>query len=134
MVHRALPRLDRDNRAFWTSGESGELMLHRCQSCASYVHPPRPVCRTCLSEDVIPEVVAGTGEVYSFTVNYQKWHPKMEVPFVIARIQLDGVDGVLLTSNVVGCDPESVDIGDRVAVEFEQHEDVFVPVFRRVAS
>lgn len=131
-MHRSLPRLDRDNRAFWTSGERGDLMIHRCHDCGTFVHPPRPVCHTCLSENVSPEKVAGTGVVDTFTVNYQKWHPAMEVPFVIARIALDGVAGVYLTSNVVDCDPESVDVGDKVMVTFEHHDDVYIPVFKRV--
>lgn len=133
MLHRTLPRLDRDNRAFWTSGEHGLLMLHRCRDCRAFVHPPRPVCRGCLSENVAPEQVAGTGTVDTFTVNYQKWHPKMEVPFVIARIVLDGVEGVFLTSNIVNCDAESVDVGDRVSVCFERHDDVYVPVFEKIS-
>jgi uncharacterized OB-fold protein len=131
-MYRSLPRLDRDNRAFWTGGEHGDLLIHRCKDCGTFVHPPRPVCRACLSENVSPEKVSGTGVVDTFTVNYQKWHPNMEVPFVIARIALDGVDGVYLTSNVLGCDPEDVDVGDKVVVSFEHHEDVYIPVFQRV--
>ncbi len=131
-MYRSLPRLDRDNRAFWTGGERGDLLIHRCKDCGTFVHPPRPVCRACLSENVSPEKVSGTGVVDTFTVNYQKWHPNMEVPFVIARIALDGVDGVYLTSNVLGCDPEDVDVGDKVVVSFEHHEDVYIPVIQRV--
>src|SRR6056300_920671 len=68
---RALPPLDADNRAFWTGGAQGELRLMRCADCAQFVHPPRPVCRHCLSENVAPEAVAGTGIVDTFTLNYQ---------------------------------------------------------------
>ncbi len=127
---RALPRLDASNRPFWTGGEQGELRILQCQDCNGFVHPPRPVCRHCLSENVSPKAVAGTGEVYSFSVNYQKWHPDMEVPFVVARIALDDVPGILLTSNVIGCDPESVDIGDRVKVTFENREEIWYPLFQ----
>ena len=131
---RALVRLDSSNRSFWTGGEVGELRILQCQDCEEFVHPPRPVCRHCLSENVTPKVATGTGEVYSFSVNYQKWHPDMTVPFVVARIALDGVPGVLLTSNVIGCDPESVEIGDRVTVVFEQREDIWYPLFQLEAA
>ncbi len=127
-----LPRLDSSNRAFWTGGAEGKLFIHRCQDCQGFVHPPRPVCRHCLSENVVPEAVAGTGVVETFTVNYQKWHPQAEVPYAIARIKLDGVPGVYLTSNIIGCDPETVDVGDRVRVVFEQRDDVYVPLFEKV--
>jgi uncharacterized OB-fold protein len=128
---RTLPRLDSDNRAFWTSGADGKLRLNRCQDCGTYIHPPRPVCRHCLSGKVAPEAVAGTGVVDSYTVNHQKWKPDMEVPFVIARVAIDGAPGVYLTTNIVGCPPESVDIGDKVRVKFEQHADVWLPLFEK---
>jgi uncharacterized OB-fold protein len=129
---RALPRLDADNRAFWTGGRDNELRLMRCRDCASFIHPPRPVCRNCLSENVSPEAVAGTGVIDTFTVNYQKWHPAMDVPFVIARVAIDGAPGVILTTNIVGCEVDAVDIGDRVRVTFEQQDDVYLPLFEKI--
>jgi uncharacterized OB-fold protein len=130
---RTLPRLDADNRAFWTGGKDNELRLMRCQDCTRFIHPPRPVCRYCLSENVVPEAVAGTGVIDTFTVNYQKWHPAMEVPFVIARVAIDGAPGVILTTNIVGCAVDAVDIGDRVRVTFEQQDDVYLPLFEKIA-
>ena len=129
---RPLPRLDAENRPFWTAGAAGELRIMRCRDCQAFIHPPRPVCRSCLSENVSPEVVAGTGVVDTFTVNHQKWHPAAEVPYVIARVALDGVPGVYLTTNIVGCPVDEVDIGDRVRVRFEQQDDVYLPLFEKV--
>lgn len=129
---RTLPRLDPDNRAFWTSGADGKLRLNRCQDCGSFIHPPRPVCRHCLSEKVAPEAVAGTGVVDTYTINYQKWKPDLDVPYVIARVAIDGAPGVYLTTNIVGCPVEQVDIGDKVRVRFEQHADVWLPLFEKV--
>jgi uncharacterized protein len=129
---RALPKLDADNRPFWTGGENGELKLMRCQDCKTFVHPPRPVCRKCLSENVAPEVMAGTGVIDTFTINYQKWHPALEVPFVLARVAIDGAPGVYLTTNIVGSPVETVDIGDRVRVKFEHQGDVYLPLFEKV--
>ncbi len=132
-MSRPLPRLDSDNRAFWTGGADGELRLNQCQDCKTFIHPPRPVCRSCLSENVVPTAVAGTGVVDTFTVNHQKWHPAMEVPFVIARVAIDGAPGVYLTTNIINCPVESVDIGDKVRVKFEQHSDVWLPLFEKVS-
>jgi uncharacterized OB-fold protein len=130
---RPLPRLDSDNRAFWTGGAEGELRIHHCRDCDSWNHPPLPVCRHCLSENVGPEAVSLTGVVDTFTVNHQAWAPGMEVPFVIARVALDGAPGVYLTTNIVGCPAEDVEIGDRVRGLFEQHGEVFIPLFEKVA-
>ncbi|MCY4425668.1 MAG: OB-fold domain-containing protein [Halieaceae bacterium] len=129
---RPLPRLDSMNRDFWTGGAENELRILRCQDCAVFIHPPRPVCRNCLSENVAAEVVAGTGTIDTYTVNYQKWRPDLEVPFVIARVALDGVPGVILTTNIVGCSADDVDVGQRVRVTFEQHDDVYLPLFERL--
>jgi uncharacterized OB-fold protein len=129
---RILPRLDQDNRFFWTAGAHGQLKFLRCRDCASFVHPPRPVCRQCLSENIAPEVVPGTGVVDSFTINHQQWRPALEVPYVIARVAIDGAPGVYLTTNIVGCPVDAVQIGDRVRVTFEQHGEVFLPLFARM--
>jgi uncharacterized OB-fold protein len=129
---RTLPRLDSDNRFFWTSGADGKLRFLRCRDCSSFVHPPRPLCRKCLSENVAPEVVAGTGIVDTFTVNYQEWRPGLEVPYVIARVAIDGAPGVYLTTNIVGCSVDAVEIGDAVRARFEQHGEIYLPLFEKM--
>jgi uncharacterized OB-fold protein len=129
---RTLPRLDAVNRPFWTGGADGELRLMRCADCAAFVHPPRPICPKCLSENVAPQTVAGTGVIDTFTVNHQKWHPALEVPFVIARVAIDGAPGVYLTTNIVGCPVEEVEIGDRVSVKFLQQGEIYLPLFEKV--
>jgi uncharacterized OB-fold protein len=107
-------------------------MINRCQDCGTYIHPPKPVCRACLSDAVVPEAVAGTGVVDTYTVNYQAWYPGLEVPFVIARVALDGAPGVILTTNIVGAPVDSVAIGDRVRVTFEQQGEIYLPLFERM--
>jgi uncharacterized protein len=129
---RVLPRLDSENRFFWTAGAEGQLRLLRCQECSTFIHPPRPVCRRCLSEKVAPEAVAGTGTIDTYTVNYQAWRPGLEVPYVIARVAIDGAPGVFLTTNIVGCAVDAVEIGDRVRVKFEQQGDVYLPLFEKI--
>ena len=130
---RVLPRLDSENRFFWTSGAEGQLRFLRCQACSTFIHPPRPVCRRCLSEKVAPEAVAGTGTIDTYTVNYQAWRPDLEVPYVIARVAIDGAPGVFLTTNIVGCAVDAVDIGDRVRVKFEQQGEVYLPLFEKIS-
>jgi uncharacterized protein len=129
---RVLPRLDSENRFFWTAGAEGQLRFLRCQACSSFIHPPRPVCRRCLSEKVAPEAVAGTGTIDTYTINYQAWRPDLEVPYVIARVAIDGAPGVFLTTNIVGCRVDAVEIGDRVRVKFEQQGDVYLPLFEKI--
>jgi uncharacterized OB-fold protein len=130
---RILPRLDSENRFFWTSGAEGQLRFLRCRECSTFIHPPRPVCRHCLSDNVAPHTVAGTGTIDTYTVNYQAWRPDLEVPYVIARVAIDGAPGVFLTTNIVGCAVEAVEIGDRVRVKFDHQGDVYLPLFEKIA-
>jgi len=104
---RLLPRLDDDNRFFWTSGADGRLRFLRCGACETYVHPPAPVCPRCLTAQPSPEPVSGRAVLESFTVNYQQWIPESE-PYMIAWVSIVEQPDVRLTTNLVGVDAESV--------------------------
>lgn len=130
---RPKPKLDQENRAFWTGGAEAKLNIVRCGDCGQFTHPPRVLCRHCQSENVAPQAVPGTGTIDSFTINHQPWAPGLEVPYVIARVALDGVPGVILTTNIVGSPVEEVTFGDRVRVVFEQQDEIFYPLFEKVS-
>lgn len=131
-VRRPRPRLDADNRAFWTGGAEGRLQIMKCNDCATFIHPPRPVCRACLSENVAPHAVSGQGTIDSYTINHQPWAKGMDVPMVIARVALDDAPGVILTTNIVNCPVDAVDIDDKVQVVFEEQDGIFYPLFEKV--
>ena len=130
---RPRPKLDAFNRAFWTGGAEGKLNIVHCNDCGEYTHPPLPLCRHCQSENVAPQAVAGTGAVDTYTVNYQAWVPGLEVPYVIARVRLDGVPGVYLTTNIVNCPVDEVASDDQVRVVFEEQDGIFYPLFEKVS-
>ncbi len=130
---RPRPKLDADNRAFWTGGEHGQLNIMQCGDCQEFTHPPRLMCRHCQSENMAPTAVAGTGAIDTFTINHQPWMPGLAVPFIIARVRLDGVPGVVLTTNIVNCAPDNIDFEDKVRVKFEEDNGIFFPVFEKVA-
>lgn len=130
-VPRPRPKLDNDNRPFWTGGAEGKLNIMKCGDCGAFTHPPRQICRHCQSENMTPEAVAGTGTIDSYTINHQAWMPGLEVPFVIARVKLDGVPGVYLTTNIVGCTVDEVDFDDQVRVTFEEQDGIYYPLFEK---
>jgi len=126
---RLQPRLDVDNRFFWTSGADGRLRLLRCAACSKFVHPPAPVCPDCLGSDLAPEAVSGRATVASYTINQQQWVPGSD-PYVIAWVAIDEQPDVRLTTNLVDIDAEDVEIGMPVKVVFEAVSDeVFLPLF-----
>jgi uncharacterized OB-fold protein len=125
-----VPKLNDDNRAFWTGGRDGELRITRCSDCGYYIHPPSPRCPRCLGDAVTPTAVSGHGRVYTYTVNEREWAPGVEVPYVIAIVALDEQADLRMMTNIVGCPSEAVAIGMPVQVEFREQGDVYAPVFR----
>jgi uncharacterized OB-fold protein len=126
---RILPRLTEENEFFWTSGADGRLRFLRCATCGYYVHPPGPICPRCLTKTLHPEPVSGRATVATFTVNAQPWIPGFDPPYAIAVVEIDEQPDVRLTTNIVGCPPEAVNIGLAVKVVFEQYDDVWLPLF-----
>ena len=126
---RHLPALNDRNRAFWQGGRDGALMIQRCRPCGHYIHPAGPICPICRSRDVAPEAVAGRATVATYTINRQRWEPGLEAPYVIAIVELAEQASLRLTTNIVGCPPDQVQIGMRVRVVFDHREDVWLPLF-----
>ncbi|MEW6471500.1 MAG: OB-fold domain-containing protein [Actinomycetota bacterium] len=128
-VRFPLPVVSFEEEPFWTGGGAGQLRIMRCRACGWWIHPPRPVCRRCRSTDVAPEAVSGQGTVYSYTVNHQRWAPGLDVPYVLAVVELIEQAGLRLTTRLVD-PPEDLAIGDRAEVRFEQvADDVWLPLF-----
>lgn len=129
---RPLPAIDRDNQPFWTGGAQGALIIMRCAACQTYIHPPVRFCAICESRDVHPVQVSGRGRVHSFTINHKAWIPGLQVPYVLALVEIEEQEGIFLPTNIIDCDPARVHIGMSVEVAFEAVEDLFVPLFRPV--
>jgi uncharacterized OB-fold protein len=127
--NRMLPELTDANRAFWTGGFRGELLIQRCDACDRWVHPPRSSCESC-GGALEAKPVAGNGEVFTYTVNHHAFNPAVPVPYVIALVTLDEQDDLRLPTNIVDCAPEDVRCGMPVEVVFEIAGDHAVPLFR----
>jgi len=121
-----------ENEFFWTSGADGQLRFLRCASCSGLIHPPQPVCRYCRRHVLSPAPVSGFATLIGFTVNHRFSLPGLPAPYVVAQVALEEDPRVRLTTNVVDCgDPSSsLFLGMRMEVVFEQHGDVWLPLFR----
>ncbi len=125
---RMVPQPNALNRPYWTGGANGELLIQHCTKCGHWNHPPAASCPVCGGE-VRAEAVRGTGTVYTFTVNHHPFNPTVPVPFVIALVELDEQADLRVVTDIVNCEPDAVSIGMPVRVLFEQHGEVFVPLF-----
>jgi uncharacterized OB-fold protein len=131
---KPLPTIDLETQPFWDACRAHELRGQRCTACGKFRWPPGPLCPHCRSWDFEWTKLPGTGEVYSFVVVYYSAVPVFaeEMPYVVARVELDGTDGaMILTTNILDVPPEEVRVGQRVEVVFEDvTPEVTLPKFR----
>lgn len=131
----AKPMLTVENQAYWTGGKQGELRITFCQDCDHAIHPPQITCPACHGRNVAARAVAGTGVIYSFTINHQPWTPDMQVPFGLAVVEVDGAAGVRVTGPVRTDDLAAIAIGQRVSVDFEAlDEEIYLPIWKLAAE
>jgi uncharacterized OB-fold protein len=127
---RILPYVNDRNRHFWEGGRDGKLQFLRCEHDGYFVHPPTPRCPICLSKDLKAEAVSGKATLVTYTVNHQAWMPGPELPYVVAIVSIDEQPDVRLTTNLVNCELDDIEIGMPVQVTFENRDDeVWIPLF-----
>ena len=130
---KPLPDITDLTRPFWTAAKNGQLVLQKCQRCATFNFHPKPWCIECGSRDLQWTAAKPSGTVYSYTVsrtvamNSPAW--AAEMPLILCLIDLD--DGARLYGQVTGCRAEDIHIGMRVDVHFEDiSDDAGIPKFR----
>lgn len=128
-----LPVPDLETAPYWEATAQGRLLIKRCRACAEPYFYPRNHCPRCWSLDTEWIEASGRGAVYTFTIVYQNDLPPFRdrLPYVVAIVELE--EGVRMTSNVEGCEPEDVRCGMPVRVSFREEErdegSVHLPVF-----
>jgi len=130
---RPLPRMQElDTKAFWEATQNKELKYQRCDDCETIVFYPRRHCTGCLGSNLSWHTASGKGSIYSFSVVRQSYHPffRARVPYAVAWIDLD--EGPRLLSNVVGVEDPGAEltVGQSVVVDWEEHEELSIPLFR----
>lgn len=126
---RVLPRVTEQNAHFWQGGEEGELRFLHCDACSVYVHPPAPICPECHAKGLSVKAVSGRATVLTYTWNHQPWVPSADHPYPIAIVEIEEQEGLRLMTNLVNCEEAQVRVGQPVQVVFEQHDDVWIPLF-----
>jgi uncharacterized protein len=120
---------------FWHAIKDHKLLILRCQDCGHFVHYPRPICERCLSTELAPQPVSGRAELYSYTVVMQAFHPYYvdKLPYVLAVVELAEEPDLRLTTNIVDCPEDDLEIGMALEVVFrEVVPGLLLPLFRPV--
>ena len=113
------PAVTEETEQFWAEAAQGRLVIEHCLACGAESFPPRGMCRTCRGRSMSSVEVVGRGRVYSFTVNYQRWLPDLEVPYTIVLVEFPDHPGVRVIGRLRDGDPQRAAIGLEVEVGFE---------------
>lgn len=130
MYNKPIPTITPDMRPFFDAAKRHELVVQRCRQCGTHRFPAREICSHCLSRDSEWVKVSGEGEVFSFNVMHQVYHPGFadEVPYAVVVVKLK--EGAKMNSNLKGIAPHAIKIGMPVTVVFDDITDeVTLPKF-----
>lgn len=134
-VARPLPEITPRMAPFYQAAAERRLLIQQCSACGATRFPAVETCSDCLAGEMRWIEAAGTGEVFSFVIMHQIYHPWFaeRAPYVVAQIKL--TEGPRITSTVVDMDPRLVRIGMKVEVDFQScNETIALPVFRAAAE
>jgi uncharacterized OB-fold protein len=129
---RPLPEVDAQHAPYFAAAREGRLVVQRCSSCGALRFPPRDICSACLSIAADWVQVSGRGEIFSYNVMHQIYHPAFaaDVPYAVVVVKL--AEGPKMISNLVDCPIDEIRIGMPVEVVFERASDeITLPKFRR---
>lgn len=127
---KPLPRPTAISKPFWDATHEGRFVVQSCADCGHAQHPPRPHCLSCWSDTLEWKPASGKGQIYSFTVARRTSTKgfRDDTPYVVAIVETD--EGARMTTNIVGCDPASLQIGMAVEVVLDRVTDtVTLPKF-----
>ncbi|MFH1821506.1 MAG: Zn-ribbon domain-containing OB-fold protein [Methanobacteriota archaeon] len=96
------------------------LIGTRCGNCNKVLFPPRYICPYCRRMGKLePYKLSRRGKIVTCCVSYVGPEGmEDQVPYVLAIVELD--DGPRLTTQIVDCKPEEVNMGDEVELTFRR--------------
>ncbi len=92
------------------------MRYQRCVRCGLAKFGPGVACSGCRDLDLTWQMSEGLGRVYSWTVVWRPPTAGFAVPYAPAIIRLD--EGFDMMSAIVGIEPDQIEEGNRVKVEF----------------
>lgn len=135
-IDKPLPEITADKKPYWEAARRHELLLMKCANCGQYRHPLHagdsfmcPHCNTTKPPEWAK--ATGRGKILTWTVVQKAFLPAFaeEVPYIVAIATLD--EGVRMTANLRGVNPEDVRENMEVEVFYEKlTDDMELPQLR----
>jgi uncharacterized protein len=122
------PVLTKDTEFFWQAAQERRLVIQRCTSCHTLRHPPLPSCPKCYSFGWDTIDSGGRGTLFTYTVVHKPLVAPFSEPYIVGIADLE--EGTRLVALLEGVDRTRVKIGMPLRVDFVDHGDLVLPVFR----
>ena len=96
------------------------LIGSKCTNCDGVYFPPRVICPKCRRKGIIENIqLKGKGKIHSFSIVETPTDEfKTIAPYAVAIVELE--EGARLTSQLVDCDLDTLEIGDPVEMVFRK--------------
>lgn len=129
MAFRPDPIMTLDGAFFWKAADEKRFVAQKCDGCQKLWHPPRAMCPECHSLERGETQLSGRGEVISWIVPVHPAAFGFATPPIVALVEVE--EGLRFVTNVEGVDPQDMQVGLKVVVDFAPTSGGhFVPVFR----
>jgi uncharacterized protein len=94
-----LPLVDRDSREWWEALARHELVLQRCDDCATWRWPARAICNRCGSFAWAWQPISGRGTIVSWVVNHHAFSAAFASPYAVVTVRLAEQDDVAVVGS-----------------------------------
>jgi hypothetical protein len=131
--NRPVPVLSPETQPFWDACKEGIFLIQQCEDCRKFQYHYRGFCCHCWSSAINDHPISGEGTVWTYTVIERNRAEGFRdlVPYAVALVEVP--EGVRILSNVINCDPHTVEIGMPVKLTFVDAEDgLRIPMFEPV--
>lgn len=101
-----------ESQAYWDAAAKGKLLFGHCKGCKKNFFYPRSICPFCASENTELKEASGKGVIYSHSTMR-----RVPEPYALAYVTLE--EGPKMLTNIVDCDFDKLEIGQKVHVVFK---------------
>jgi uncharacterized OB-fold protein len=120
-----------DAQPYWDAASAERLTFQRCPACEAAVWPANSCCPHCGAGSLRWEESRGHGTIYSYSTIVRGPTPVFSAiaPYTVGFVHLD--EGYFLFAQI-DAEPETIEIGQEVAVGFVQRGAQKLPTFTLV--
>ena len=131
--NKPLPETQPFSEAFWEGTKARKLLVQHCNDCNAHIFYPRRDCPECWSQNLGWVESSGIATIYAYSITYEGVEQVFveDLPIVLAWVDLP--EGIRMQTNIIDCDPDSVEIGMQVQVAYKDVTDkITLPYFTPV--